>query len=80
MEEYLSLYDFLGHPAGPELGAKVASAAKFSNVKILTKEIFNPRYQGIIMTYPQSFLEDYFSPFPFLEGKIIESNENDLPF
>ena len=37
----ISLYDYLGHAAGPELGKKVASAAARAGVKFEMREINN---------------------------------------
>jgi hypothetical protein len=58
--DYMSLYDFLGKPAGGELGKQVATKASNLNIKILTRDISNPKYTGKIMLYPKSFLELYF--------------------
>ena len=56
----ISLYDFLGRPAGGELGKQVAEAALKAKVGFQTKEISNPKYTGKIMMYPESFLNEYF--------------------
>ena len=37
--EYLSLYDYLGKPAGEKLGLEVAAAARAQGIEIQTKEI-----------------------------------------
>ena len=39
--EYLSLYDYLGHAAGGELGRKIAYEAAKCDVIIHTKQITN---------------------------------------
>jgi hypothetical protein len=57
---YKSLYEYLGHAAGGELGQKVAYEAAKNNIKIQTKEIENPIYKGTIQMYPNDFLIDYF--------------------
>jgi hypothetical protein len=65
-EQYLSLYDYLNKPAGPDLGKAVAEHAKKSKIKSITKEISNPKYTGKILMYPKSFLDGYFRPdLPF---------------
>ena len=94
MEEkigYISLYEFLGKPAGGHLGKQVYTHAKKIGVKVQHKEISNPKYSGKVMLYPIGFLTDYFtsipivdSPYPTMEewndtrGYI--ENEDDLPF
>jgi len=46
--EYLSLYDFLGKPAGKELGGEVAQAAYNSGIKPQERQISNPIYNGTV--------------------------------
>ena len=58
--EKISLYDYLGHAAGPELGKQVASAAARAGVKGSMREVSNPVYKGPVMLYPKSFLDLYF--------------------
>lgn len=61
MEEYKSLFEFLGRPAGTELGAKVASAASEQSIPLQEKHVSNPKYTGKVLMYPVSFLESYFN-------------------
>lgn len=61
MEQYKSLYEFLGRPAGTELGAKVAAAAAAQGIKLEEQQVSNPKYTGKVLTYPISFLEAYFN-------------------
>ena len=56
----VSLYDYLGRAAGPDLGKQVATAAAKAGVKHEIREVNNPKYKGPIMLYPKSFLELYF--------------------
>jgi hypothetical protein len=58
--EYLSLYDYLGKPAGRELGGQVAQAAYNGGIKPQNREIDNPKYTGIVHLYPKDFLDFYF--------------------
>lgn len=60
MNNMLSLYDYLGHAAGSELGAEVAAAAAKSNVGYELREISNPKYTGKVMLYPENFLKEFF--------------------
>jgi len=59
--EYKSLYDHLGRAAGGQLGKQVAEAAVRDGIKIQTRQISNPKYEGIIMLYPLDWLENYFN-------------------
>ena len=56
----MSLYDYLGHAAGPELGQQVARAAAIANIKHEIREVSNTKYSGPIMLYPKSFLDNFF--------------------
>ena len=58
--EYLSLYDYLGHAAGSDLGKEVAAAATQAGIRLETREIDNPKYTGTILLYPKNFLDFYF--------------------
>jgi hypothetical protein len=50
--EYLSLYDYLGKPAGGQLGAIVATEAIKQGIDIKTREIDNPNTQ-VLYIYTQ---------------------------
>jgi hypothetical protein len=84
--EYLSLYDYLGKAAGPELGLDVSMAAKQAGIEIGKKQISNPAYIGEIQLYPKDFLEWYFKEpdsihMEDLPGQInTDIDDNDLPF
>jgi hypothetical protein len=82
--EYLSLYDYLRRPAGPELGLKVAHEAQIQGIQIKTREISNPKYTGKVYLYPKDFLDFYFrEPEEDLpEGHDWMGNleDDDLPF
>ena len=56
----ISLYDYLGRAAGPDLGKQVATAAAKAGVKSEIREVSNVKYTGPIMLYPRSFLDLYF--------------------
>ena len=65
-EQYLSLFDYLNKPAGPDLGKAVAEHSKRLKVKPKFKEVSNPKYTGKVLMYPKSFLDGYFRPdLPF---------------
>ena len=56
----ISLYDYLGHSAGPDLGKKVASAAARAGVKHEIREVNHRGWNGPIMLYPRDFLDNFF--------------------
>lgn len=60
MNEYKSLYEYLGHAAGSDLGKAVATAAGKQKIKITSHEVSNSKYTGTILKYPISFLNEYF--------------------
>ena len=57
----MSLYDYLGRAAGPALGEKVAKKATGMGVKMETRYVKNPAYEGNVMLYPEKFLNEYFN-------------------
>ena len=61
MEKFMSLYDYLGRPAGSDLGNQVFRAASVSKIPVKTKEVTTPKYKGKIMMYPENWLIGYFS-------------------
>ena len=79
--EYLSLYDFLGKPAGMELGRKVAIYASKSKIQLETREVSNPKFTGTVLLYPKDFLEAFFQePDPMDSFTLGDIQDNDLPF
>ena len=79
--KYLSLYDFLGKPAGMELGRKVAAAASKSKLKLETREVSNPKFTGTVLLYPKDFLEAFFQePDPLDSFTLGDIQDDDLPF
>ena len=70
MDKMMSLYDYLGKPAGSDLGKQVYLSAVRKNITVELREISNPKYTGNVMLYPKSFLEEYFKP----------KSKEDLPF
>lgn len=59
-DQMMSLYEYLGRAAGSELGKSVATAATKANVRIESHYVSNPKYQGEILRYPKTFLDQYF--------------------
>ena len=58
--EKISLFDYLGHKAGPELGLKVATAAGKAGVIKEVRQVSNPAWKGSVNLYPKAFLDLYF--------------------
>ena len=56
----MSLFDYLGRPAGSELGQRVAAAAARNKVKYETRHVSTRTYTGDIMLYPKNFLDNFF--------------------
>jgi hypothetical protein len=71
--DMFSLYDYLGKPAGKELGEQVAAYAKLRKAKFGTKLVSNPRYQGYVMMYTKAFLDECFNA-----KKVFEPKHEDL--
>ena len=57
---YMSLFDFLGKPAGMELGQKVCGEALRQKIKLEQREVSTKNYTGKVMLYPEAFLKEYF--------------------
>jgi len=56
----ISLYDYLGRAAGPDLGKQVASAAAKAGVRHEIRELNHKGWRGPVQLYPRSFLDLYF--------------------
>ena len=70
-ETFLSLYDYLGKAAGPELGKKVAAAAKKSRIYPKQRPVANSKYTGMVFLYPKDFLDAFFAePDPMDEATL----------
>tara|TARA_B100000287_G_C20262987_1_gene634786 strand:- start:91 stop:318 length:228 start_codon:yes stop_codon:yes gene_type:complete len=56
----ISLFDYLGRKAGPELGLEVATAAAKAGVLTETRYVITKTYKGNVNLYPKAFLDLYF--------------------
>ena len=56
----VSLFDYLGYAAGPELGKRVAGYAKLKHITPEKRFVSNPKYTGEVLLYPEEFLNEYF--------------------
>ena len=60
-EKFISLYDYLGRPAGSALGKQVVEAASKLKIPMQIRHVSTSRYTGPIMLYPENWLIGYFS-------------------
>lgn len=77
-KNFMSLYDFLGHAAGTELGKEVAAEAKKQGQKFIMREVKNKTYTGKVMMYDEAFLTKYFTKPQ--QPSVKTPDEDDLPF
>jgi hypothetical protein len=59
-EQFISLYDFQGHKDNEGHGKALYNYAISQGVKPQTRNIENPKYQGKVMLYPKSTIENFF--------------------
>jgi hypothetical protein len=85
--EMMSLYDYLGYPAGAKLGEQVAAYATLRKTKFGTRTVSNPNYKGEVMLYTKEFLEECFNAKKLFEPKHEDLTEvntqlmnDNLPF
>jgi hypothetical protein len=57
----MSLFDYLGHPAGDKLGKAVAKQAEIEQEPYQTRHVKTKSYEGDIMLYRKQFLDKFFS-------------------
>jgi len=76
--EMKSLFEYLGKPAGSELGKQVAEAATKARVKIDSHHVETRKYTGQILKYPVEFLDSYFHSTIKLTAK--DTEDDSLPF
>lgn len=74
----MSLFDYLGRAAGADLGKKVYLAARAKGASYSQREVSTKSYTGMVMLYPESFLNEYFNPPPADDSGKDEGK--DLPF
>jgi hypothetical protein len=79
-QKMLSLYDYLKHAAGSQLGKEVATKAAEMKVGFEIKHVSNPKYTGEVMMYPESFLNWYFKKPDADEMRRLVNELNELPF
>ena len=58
---YISLFDYLGKPAGKEVGARVNERARELGIEDKKRFVRSKNYTGKVNLYPEAFLEYYFT-------------------
>jgi hypothetical protein len=58
--DMVSLFDYLGYPAGETLGKQVADYATIRKTKYGTRYISTHSYKGNVMLYTRAFLDEFF--------------------
>ena len=59
-EPFISLYDYQGRPDHDKVGKQLFSYAKSQGIIPQTRNIENPKYQGIVMLYPKYIIDNFF--------------------
>lgn len=59
-QELMSLFDYLGHAAGKDLGDQVYKTAVRLKEKVDTRWVDTKTYKGKVMLYRRGFLQEYF--------------------
>ena len=78
--EYHSLYEYLGHPAGPKLGEKVNKASIKTKHKYVTQHVEQGDFKGEVFCYTKEFLDEYFHVKQQINEYPEPEEEKDLPF
>ena len=61
MREFLSLYDYLGKPAGRVLGERVYKQARQFDIIPKQRQVDTKTYKGKVHLYTRPFLDYYFN-------------------
>ena len=82
--EYHSLYEYLGHAAGPDLGEKINKVAIKTKQEYVTQYIEQGGFKGNVFCYTTKFLDEYFyaveNKEPYTKYPDPSPEEEDLPF
>jgi len=60
-QELISLFDYLGHAAGTQLGTQVYEVAKRIKEPVDTRYVKTKTYEGKVVVYRRAFLDEYFA-------------------
>lgn len=63
--DWISLYDYLGKPAGGELGMRVYKRYKeeYPHYEPKVRQVSNRGYKGTVRLYPREWLDRYFQQY-----------------
>lgn len=86
--KFVSLFEYLGHAAGGDLGKAVYAKAKETKQPVQQRDVSVKSFTGKILLYTEAFLDEYFKPEivyyiddnelpPYYKGN---PNEDELPF
>ena len=78
-EKFISLYDYLGRPAGSALGKEVVEAASKLKIPMQIRHVSTARYTGPIILYPENWLIGYFSTGQTNYGLKTSTGERNYP-
>jgi hypothetical protein len=59
-KNFISLFDYLGKPAGSDLGKRVFNFASLKKAPYKMREISNSKYTGKVVLYTREFLDEFF--------------------
>ena len=76
--KFLSLYDYLGHAAGGDLGKAVYAKAIERRQPTQQRDVSNTKFKGKVLLYTLEFLDSYFKPETIIS--YITSQDDELPF
>lgn len=80
--DLISLFEYKGIPAGKEIGGYIYRNAKYQGIKTGIKEIKSKNYNGKVVMYPKSWLDENlgFLMEHYADRKSQNNDNNDLPF
>ena len=77
---YMSLFNFLGKPAGGKIGKEVFDYSKKIKIPLKYRNVTNLKYTGNVCLYPLGFLTLYFNSENNLDIVTEPEEKADLPF
>ena len=77
--KFVSLFDYLGHAAGGDLGKAVYTKAKETKQPVQRREVSAKNFTGKILLYTEAFLDSYFKPETIINYSST-SQDDELPF
>jgi len=58
--EYVSLFEYLGKPAGTELGTQIRKTSLMHGITTQQRVVNRPKYKGNVTLYPKPWLDAWF--------------------